>query len=526
MTKMSDYLNRLPSCKRSALRAVLFAAVVCFACSSTPATAHPLGNFTINHLVKVRQSGDSLRVRYALDMAEIPTFAIMRARNASGVLDRPELRAWAASEVAIVTGGLTVAAHGNRLPLIPLGAPVVRTRSGAGGLPTLYWVDDFLVSPGAARTLTVDDRTFPDRIGWKDVVIAPAADPTDELTHYPTAMLASPRDVSSAALTRLQNNMWVAASIALPRETAAAPASQIRSNALADMLARGPTSVLVVVLTLLAAMGLGALHALEPGHGKTLLAVSLVGARATPKQALLLAAGLTIAHTAGVLLLGLALLSAAQWIVPEAVYPWITVISGVAVVWLGANALARFVRSQRGNSHEHMHSHAHDHSDESNHDHSHGEHGHSHVIPGNAPLSFRNVMFIAMSGNIAPCPAALVVMLTALTLHQLGYGLVIIVAFGIGLAAVLTGLGLAVVRGAALIARSPKFERALVFGPFISAAVISLIGAVMFGQGIANGIIQVPAWSVIALTIAAIAGYAIRPGHVHNHIDSERIRAT
>jgi nickel/cobalt transporter (NicO) family protein len=202
------------------------------------------------------------------------------------------------------------------------------------------------------------------------------------------------------------------------------------------------------------------------------------------------------------------------------------VVSGVAVVWLGANALARFVRSQRGSSHEHMHSHAHDHGDESSHDHSYGEHGHSHVVPGNAPLSFRNVMFIAMSGNIAPCPAALVVMLTALTLHQLGYGLVIIVAFGIGLAAVLTGLGLAVVRGAALIARSPKFDRALVFGPFISAAVISLIGAVMFGQGIANGIIQVPAWSVIALTIAAIAGYAIRPGHVHNHIDSERIRAT
>jgi nickel/cobalt transporter (NicO) family protein len=524
MTKMSDYLNRFPSCERSALWALL-AAVVCFAGAATPATAHPLGNFTINHLVKVRQSGDSLRVRYALDMAEIPTFAVMRARSASGVLDGPELRTWAASEVAVVTGGLTVAAQGNRLPLIPLGVPVVRTRPGAGGLPTLYWVDDFLVSPGAARTLTIEDRTFPDRIGWKDVVIAPASEPTDELTHYPTAMLSSPRDVSSATLTRL-DNAWVAAATAAPSATAAAPQSQIRSNALADMLARGPTSVLVVVLTLLAAIGLGALHALEPGHGKTLLAVSLVGARATPKQALLLAAGLTIAHTAGVLLLGLALLSAAQWIVPEAVYPWITVVSGVAVVWLGANALARFVRSQRGSSHEHMHSHAHDHGDESSHDHSYGEHGHSHVVPGNAPLSFRNVMFIAMSGNIAPCPAALVVMLTALTLHQLGYGLVIIVAFGIGLAAVLTGLGLAVVRGAALIARSPKFDRALVFGPFISAAVISLIGAVMFGQGIANGIIQVPAWSVIALTIAAIAGYAIRPGHVHNHIDSERIRAT
>ncbi|HEY5096074.1 MAG TPA: hypothetical protein VII69_13240 [Candidatus Eremiobacteraceae bacterium] len=499
----------------------MFAALLCFAGSRGTASAHPLGNFTINHLVKVRQSGDALRIRYALDMAEIPTFAVMRARSASGVLDKSGLRAWADSEVTVVTGGLLVAAQGTRLPLVALGAPLVRTRPGAGGLPTLYWVDDFLVRPGAARTLTIDDRTFPDRIGWKDVVIAPATEPTDELTHYPTAMLTSPRDVSTATLRRPASNTWIAASAAAPGADAAAPSSQIRSNALADMMARGPTSVLVVVLTLLAAIGLGALHALEPGHGKTLLAVSLVGARATPKQALLLAAGLTIAHTAGVLLLGLALLSAAQWIVPEAVYPWVTVISGVAVVWLGANALARFVRSRRGDAHEHGHRHEHGQGLDAGHDHSHSAHGHSHAIPGNAPLSFRSVMLIAMSGNIAPCPAALVVMLTALTLHQLGYGLIIIVAFGVGLAAVLTGLGIAVVRGAALIARSPKFERAIVFGPLISAAVISLIGAVMFGQGIANGIIQVPAWSVIALTIAAIAGYAIRPGHVHSQMHSK-----
>jgi ABC-type nickel/cobalt efflux system permease component RcnA len=506
---MSDSLHRFQSCRRGSRWAASFVALACLTGFTVPASAHPLGNFTINHLVKVRQIGDALRVRYALDIAEIPTFAIMRSRSANGVLGSAGLRAWANSEVAIVTEGLGFEADGERLPLQPLGAASVRTRPGAGGLPTLYWLEDFVLRPGTARSLRIDDRTYPDRIGWKDVVIAPASDPTDDLTHYPTAMLTSPRDVSAAILTRQATGIWAAAPPTGQRGRETASTSQVRSNALADMLARGPTSALVVVLTLLAAIGLGALHALEPGHGKTLLAVSLVGARATPKQALLLATGLTLAHTAGVLLLGLALLSAAQWIVPEAIYPWITVASGVAVIWLGANALARLIRSRRGSAHDHDHGYEHE-----------GAHGHSHVIPENAPLSFRNVMVIAMGGNIAPCPAALVVMLTALTLHQLGYGLAIIVAFGVGLAAVLTGLGIAVVRGAALIARSQKSNRALAYGPLISAAVISLIGAVMFGQGLASGIIQVPAWSVIGLTIAAIAGYAIRPGHVHGHVHS------
>src|SRR4029077_6556674 len=124
--------------------------------------------------------------------------------------------------------------------------------------------------------------------------------------------------------------------------------SQARPNALSDMLARGRSTPLIFILTLLAAIGLGALHALEPGHGKTLLAVSLVGARATPKQALLLATGLTIAPTAGVLLLGVALLFAARWIVPEAIYPWITFASGLIVASLGASSLARYVRARRG----------------------------------------------------------------------------------------------------------------------------------------------------------------------------------
>jgi ABC-type nickel/cobalt efflux system permease component RcnA len=518
---MGDHANRLFAKTWRARCAALLAACACLVFTAAPSSAHPLGNFTINHIVKVRQAGDSLQIRYVLDMAEIPTFAVMRSRSTSGKLDVAGLRSWADSEVAEVTAGLHIEADGTPLRLVSTGAPRASTRAGAGGLPTLYWVGDFTADPRHARALLIDDRTFPDRIGWKDVVIAPAVEPTGELTHYPTAMLSSPRDISTANLERLPNGRWVAAFQVA--QTTAAPASQIRSNALADMLARGPSSIIVVLLTLLAAVGLGALHALEPGHGKTLLAVSLVGARATPRQALTLAAALTLAHTAGVICLGLVLLIAAPWIVPETVYPWLTAASGLAVACLGASALARFVRSRRGawptikvgttqwasaaRPTTTDHSHGHDGS----------EHGHSHVIPGTQPISFRGVVLIAMSGNLAPCPAALVVMLAALASHQLAYGLAIIIAFGIGLAGVLTGLGIAVVRGAASIARSPQLQKIAAYGPLASACVISCIGAILFAQGLASGIIRAPGWPVILLTLSAIAGYAMRPGHAHSH---------
>lgn len=486
------------------------AAMAAAVCSIAPAVAHPLGNFTINHLVKVGVRSRELRVRYVLDMAEIPTFQTMRARSESGTMDRAQLRSWAHDEIGVIAPQLDVEADGRRATLTA-SQPYVTTRAGAGGLPTLYWVENFTAHLANSPTrVTIDDASFPDRIGWKDVVVAPATEPTDELTHYPSALLGSPRDVTSVAIDFSGGAEHVTTGVdANASAQSSNQPSQARSNALSDMLARGTSNPLLILLTLLAAIGLGALHALEPGHGKTLLAVSLVGARATPKQAMLLAGGLTVAHTAGVLLLGVALLFAARWIVPETIYPWITFASGVIVVALGASSLARFVRGRRGVAHDHTHG-AHDHGDGHAHDHSLG-------IKGDAPLSFRGVMLAAMSGNIAPCPAALVVMLAALTLHEIGYGIAVVVAFSVGLAAVLTGLGIALVRGAAWIARRPIFDKAASFAPLVSAGVIATIGAVMLGQSAAAGLIQASPLVVTLITLAAAATFAFAPGHSHAH---------
>ena len=304
-----------------------------------------------------------------------------------------------------------------------------------------------------------------------------------------------------------------------------APATPIaRSNALSDVLAKGAGDPLVVFGALLLAIALGALHALEPGHGKTLLAVSLVGARATSRQAVVLAVALTVAHTAGVLALGVVVLAATRWIVPEQIYPWITLASGVFVTILGARAVAGEVRGRLPLAHAHAHAHPHAHPHEHDHVHALGNHHHAHdddharlddlaharahAIPGTAPLTFRTAVIAAASGNVAPCPAALVVLLAAISLHQIGYGLALIVAFSAGLALVLTVLGIAVVRSAAWLVARPQFDRAAHAAPLVTASVIAVVGAVMVGQGFAAQGVGVSALLITALVLVAVAGYA------------------
>ncbi len=392
----------------------------------------------------------------------------------------------------------------------------MRTRPGAGGLPTLYFTATYAAAAGAgAHRIEYRDRTEPGRLGWKDVVTGATREPTGELRAYPNALIGSPRTRTALAANVDAAGRITADAGGLADESAAGSAGAAplaRSNALSDVLAKGAGDPLIVIGALLLAIALGALHALEPGHGKTLLAVSLVGARATSRQAFILAAALTVAHTAGVLALGLVVLAATHWIVPEQVYPWITLASGIVVTFIGGKALAREVRRHLPLAHAHVHAHPHAHPHEHDHvhaahEHHHGEH--SHAVAGTAPLTFRSAVLAAASGNIAPCPAALVVLLAAISLHRIGYGLALIVAFSIGLAAVLTVLGIAVVRSAAWLVARPQFDRVARFAPLATSLVIATVGAVLVGQGFAAQGLGIPVPLVAGLVLLAILGYAL-----------------
>lgn len=503
--------------RRPARLAGLIAAVVLgFA---QPVAAHPLGNFTVNHLTRITAERGTLHVRYVLDLAEIPAFTLDRSLDEHGTPSRAVLQQWADSHAAAVAPQLHLNIDGRPVTLTPGGASV-RTRPGAGGLPTLYFTAEYTAPVGGAgaHRIIYRDATEPGRLGWKDVVTGSEREPTDELRSYPNALVGSPRDRTAlAANVDAAGRIAADASANANAETGTAPAVALaRSNALSDVLAKGAGDPLVVLGALLLAIALGALHALEPGHGKTLLAVSLVGARATARQAVILASALTVAHTAGVLALGIVVLLAARWIVPEQVYPWITLGSGIFIALLGGRAVAREVRSRLPFAHRHSHDHPHAHPHAHDHVHLPGDHhhaGHSHAIPGSAPLTFRSAVLAAASGNLAPCPAALVVLLAAISLHRVGYGLALIVAFSVGLAAVLTVLGIAVVRGAAWLVARPRFERAARNAPLVTAVAIATVGAVMIGEGFAAQGVAVPVPLVAALVLAAIAGYAFAFHH-------------
>jgi nickel/cobalt transporter (NicO) family protein len=480
------------------LGAVVFWGVCLPSLAMGSASAHPLGNFTINHLVRIEPRARRLRVHYVLDIAEIPTFQIM---HADGDWNAARMFAWQKAEAAVVSGALSIQANAVALPL-HLEHTSARTRPGAGGLPTLYWTGDYTTPLVAKASFVVRDSVYADRrIGWKDIVLPGSSDPTNDLRAYPSALIGSPRQNDVATFDMLEGGRIARVGVSGDDAAGWAATSIVRSTALSDLIAHNGQTPLWILLTILAAFGLGALHGLEPGHGKALLAFTLVGARATLKQAAILAAALTFAHTIAVLLLGLVLFFAVGF-ATENLFTWITLISGVAVAAIGARSLAAAVAHARdhaaGNAHDHHHAHGHD-------------HGHAHAIAGSEPLHFHSAVVAAMSGGIAPCPAAIVVLLTALHLHRVGYGLMLIVVFSLGLAAILSGLGFAVVRGAAWLQRQSGFARLAGFAPFVTAGVISIVGASMLAQGVSAQGFRTVAPAVAALVLCAIALVAFVP---------------
>jgi ABC-type nickel/cobalt efflux system permease component RcnA len=228
---------------------------------------------------------------------------------------------------------------------------------------------------------------------------------------------------------------------------------RVADSGFASLVGRSHLSALVILASLAAALFWGAAHALSPGHGKTIVTAYLVGQRGTPAHAALLGLIVTVTHTVGVFALGIVTLLLSQLIVPDQLYPWLNLVSGLLVVGIGA-AVLRTRLGGRGHSH-HQHHH---------HDHHH-DHGHHHgqaqgTVPETGP-SFRSLLAVGVSGGLLPCPSALVVLLAAISLHRIAFGLVLILAFSAGLALTITGIGLV-----AVLARS-AFRRVSFEGPLM-----------------------------------------------------------
>jgi ABC-type nickel/cobalt efflux system permease component RcnA len=453
--------------RRLVLLLVLGASLVVTATAS----AHPLGNFTVNRFSRVEISGHRIYVRYVLDMAEIPTF---QARQAG--ID-------GAAYARRIAGGAQLRVDGKPARLVVLGHALAFP-PGAGGLQTTR-LEVILGGPRLAGTARIRyvDTNYAGRIGWKEIVVGAAAKSrSDELRAYPKDLLESPLTVTAVS-TELSPGGGPDVPPALTHGEALQAPDRVADGGFASLIARDHLTTGFVLLSLLAAFFWGAAHALSPGHGKSIVAAYLVGARGTPRHAVLLGMTVTVTHTIGVFALGLVTLSLSAFIVPSDLYPWLNLVSALLIVGVGLSVLRWRIREWRrpaahvrGHHHDHHHTHAHGDRDHSHqHDDGHGHHGHSH----DPALGMRRLLGIGISGGIIPCPTALVVLLAAISLHRVGYGLVLILAFSCGLAATMTGIGLLAVSAKRLFSRVELEGRLVRLLPAISAVVVLALGVAM-----------------------------------------------
>jgi nickel/cobalt transporter (NicO) family protein len=455
-----------------------------FAALALPAvaSAHPLGNFTTNHFTRIEVAGDRVYVTYVLDLAEIPTF------QERGTVKRLGETAYGRKLAADIRGQLALTVDGRPAALRRLGQEIGFPRGAAGlhttRLEALYATGSLAHEP--AR-IEYRDATFPGRLGWREVVVqardgarltsssAPASSTSDELRAYPKDLLSDPPDVRTATLAvDPGTSPGDPPALTTGAVDSAAHVAGASETGFAALISQRDLGAGVIAISLLIALFWGAAHALTPGHGKAIVAAYMVGSRGTARHALLLGLTVTVTHTAGVFALGLVTLGLSEFIVPEDLYPWLNLVSALLVVGVGVTVLRARVRSSRGaEAHEHHH-HDHDHQHGDLHDH---EHGHSHVPAEGSGL--RGLIAVGVSGGILPCPTALVVLLAAISLHRVGFGLALIVAFSLGLAAVVSAIALLAITAKSWFSRA-SFEGRLVRAlPAFSAAVILVVGLAM-----------------------------------------------
>jgi nickel/cobalt exporter len=510
--------NLLSVCKRLAL-SVLFPAIMLLGASV--AFAHPLGNFSTNHFTHIEVGSDQIRLHYVIDMAEIPTFQELQRLNGNGnsAPSKAELDAYAARITERYTDGLLLFIDDARVALRVLETHA--TLAGAGGLQTMRLECDLVGAiPSSSfevvHRLRFEDQNYSDRIGWREAVVSPLLGTsvfnssaygnsiTDELKAYPDDMLAAPLDERAVDLSFTRGGIPAGAQPLQTRN--GRPAAPARDR-LGELIAVPELTVGVALFGLLIAVLLGGLHALSPGHGKTVVGAYLVGSRGNARHALFLGLTVTITHTAGVFALGVVTLLASQYVVPEQLFPVLSLLSGAIVITIGASLLIRRMRAAIGwYSHDHTHDeYDHHHTGDPRMTHSHGGRSHSHMPPGadGSPVTPRSLLALGISGGILPCPSALVVLLAAISLHRVGYGLLLVIAFSAGLASVLTTIGLAFVYAGRLIKSTGGFGRLARVLPVLSALVITCAGIAICYQaldqaGLKISSLTVPLSSVVA----------------------------
>jgi len=506
--------------------------------------AHPMGNFSVSHYSRLYFHPGRMELTYVLDLAEIPAFQLLGEWQIDWK-DTELLSAKSRQQAIEWLNNIALTQAGQRLPLRVLTVSPTAVE-GAGGLPVLRVSITAEAAPQPGD-LTYEDLNYPGRAGWKEIVIdhewavaiskssRSDKDISQALTFYPTDPgITQPQDLTAQVDWSLQQTAsrqkLVPASVSsaattVPIPTArepepepfsqpqsAGPGAIVRKDFLSRMLQRRELGAGLILAGIFVAFGLGALHAMSPGHGKTIVAAYLVGSRGTLKHAGLLGFTVTFTHTFTVFLLGLGMLFFQRFVVAEKIVPLLGGVSGLSIVSVGLMLLyQRAGALMEGGGHEHDHFHTHDHDDygdrpartriaelraaeagqilhqqedgfaQSGFVHNHGGSTHSHTIDGD--ITPGSLIALGISGGIVPCPSALILMLSAIALGHPGVGLVLLIGFSTGLALVLMACGALAIYAKHLLPKNEGMATRPLFRliPVFSAVIVICLGLVMTG---------------------------------------------
>ena len=537
---------------RSLLRqiALLLLTVLAPGLSRADTVASLLGDFTINQYCKLDVAADATRVHYAVVYGQLPALRELHLADAdgNGVTTQAErdshvarLAMEFASQLLLTVDGTIVPLHARRwTSSLP---------AEQGGFSLRVDIDydgaAIAIVDGRTRSISFENKNFQGRVGWSEIVVGVESPligfNTNAFTNSLTGGLTE-------ALQRLPENGPLAeraVTLSVPHSSAAAGsrvlgprpgASEVlargqapeRVGAESTWLARQTRALLAMIstprvapgvlgLALVAALVLGAFHALSPGHGKTVVGAYLVGSRGTPWHAVFLGLTVTVTHTVGVFALGLLTLFASRFVAPERLVPALSLVSGLLVLGMGLFLLVQRVASARraptrawsgraaalpaetvfvpllDASHALPHRHAgvlatglyapfargSGRYGTGELMHSHGGVVHSHLPPGadGSSVTMASLLALGISGGLVPCPSALVLLLAAVAMNKTAYGVLLVVAFSVGLAATLTVVGLAFLYARRSLRSRWGGSRWPVLLPVLSAASITLVGA-------------------------------------------------
>lgn len=457
------------------------------------AAAHPLGNFTVNHFNGLTLYSDRIDLHAVIDLAEIPTVQERPAvdRDGDDAMSAAEAAAYADRQCGRFAAATTVTVDGRpgewRLDGRRLEFP-----TGEAGLATMRLSCELTTAATLDRPATIEfrDAFRTDRIGWHELVVTgdgvrtvdstlPATSVSDELRAYPEDLLADPLDVRAATFRTEPGT-------AVGGESTAVPGASVVTSVTSwftDLAGSRDLTPLVGILAVLLSLVLGASHAALPGHGKTVIAAYLAGKNGSVRDAVTVGATVTVTHTAGVLVLGL-LISGSSAIAGESVLAWLGVASGLLVASIGA-VLLRSARRTRSMPDEpvrelalvggprlhapsppaqgHGHGHGHGHS-----------HGHSHGYGRSGLIG------MGIAGGLVPSPSALVVLLGAIALGRTWFGVLLVLGYGVGMAATLTLVGILLVRLRDRFDRLPGLRHRLTrlrnWMPTLTATLVLVVG--------------------------------------------------